>query len=77
MKDENLIVKPGYAIDCEGNDILVCEPFEMELPDKDKKEVYIGLKYHEFETEPTPQITPEDTDEDSTQFSRIQESFEL
>ena len=78
LKDESLIVEAGYALDCEGNDIVICEPFEMDLPDKDKKEVFVGLKYHEVETEPVPQIKmPEHTEEDSTLYSRIQESFEI
>jgi len=78
LKDERLIVKPGYALDCVGNDIIVCELVEMDLPDKDKREVFVGLKYHEIETEPAPHFkVTEDTEEDSTQFSRIQESFKI
>lgn len=71
-----VLVTPGMAIDCEGNEIIVAEPQELSLPlPKDAgATVYLSLRYVEKETDPVPAAGSADGDT-TVQHSRIEETF--
>jgi len=66
-------INPGYALDCEGNEIIISEPIELDLPEM--KEIYILLGHTERMTEPIP--TAGDAHENHIQYNRIEEGFEF
>lgn len=85
-----IIITPGMALDCEGNEILVCEDFEVNLkqedicPDKSdpcpKKEMdckyYIAIKYNEASTDTVPvYATGGGCEEKVCNYSRTREGF--
>lgn len=70
--DNNVRVDPGLAVDCHGEEIVVCEPTEVALTEKDGVK-YLTICYIERETDPVPVPGSEET----IQNSRIEEVFEL
>ena len=70
-----LIVNPGLALDCAGNEIYLPGPFSGPLPDKDGL-YFLQLLYTETESAPVPDLYSE-TEASGTAFSRIVEGFEL
>ena len=67
-------VGPGIAIDCAGNELLLCSPRELAAPRK-ASEFYVVLEYHETVINSVP-VAPGTTDAMIIN-SRIQESFRL
>ena len=67
-------VAPGIAIDCAGNELLLCSPRELAAPRK-AGEFYVVLEYHETKINSVP-VAPDSTDSMIVN-SRIQESFRL
>lgn len=52
-----LIVKPGLAIDCEGNEILLVAPRVESLPESNSgMSVYLAIHYRELPRNPIPQL---------------------
>lgn len=51
-----LQVAPGFAIDCWGNEIEICEPSNWPLP-KSRKPCYLTLVAIERETDPVPALS--------------------
>jgi hypothetical protein len=68
---DSVVVQPGLALDCRGEEISICEPVELAFPEEGEK-AYIFLSYAEKMTDPVPPAAGEDL-----QFSRIEESFKL
>jgi len=74
-KKRTLRVSPGFALDCAGNEIAVCEAVELQEP-KDGAELYVVLSYQEVETDPVP-LTGSGTTAAEMQNSRIEEGYEV
>lgn len=86
---ETLVVEPGMAIDCCGNEIIICDkqPVEFEEykaaseyvrqhPEEEKKFV-LCLEYYECKTEPV-EIPPEVCDKQNrTEYNRVREGAKL
>ena len=66
-------IHPGYALDCAGNEIIIPESVELNLPEM--KDVYILLHHSERMAEPIP--TTGTCQEDHIQYNRIEEGFEI
>lgn len=74
QRRDSLIVAPGLALDCEGNEILVPEPVSYDLPDLDSgTESYLTISYLEQATHPIP--VPDD--DKLCEHALITESFKL
>lgn len=71
----SMIVKPGLALDCGGNEIYLPQPFKGPIPDKDGI-YYLHLLYKETKTAPVPGLYSE-MDSDETAYSKIVEGFDL
>ena len=85
-RDRFVVVEPGSAIDCCGNEILVTERTRVELADiisipagdDDAHEVRLCLCYRECPTEPVPVLYDEcGCDDDRCLPNRILESFDI
>ncbi|MBW2662857.1 MAG: hypothetical protein JRD93_12905 [Deltaproteobacteria bacterium] len=78
----NIIIEGGLALDCFGNEILVCEEQTVDLTVKPcattaaYEALYVVIKYDERGTKPEPVYAPGGSCEEKTcNFSRIQEGF--
>ena len=67
-----LVIHPGLALNCKGEEVVVPQPVEMPLP-ASRRCVYLALHYAERETDPLPVVG---TEEMMTN-SRIEETYEL
>lgn len=85
-----IFIEPGFALDCEGNEIIVCNPYLVPIDEKIDQltnsceplnpctKLLIAIKYCECKSEPQPQYATECGDEDQqVQFSRIREGFSV
>lgn len=53
----NVVISPGLALDCRGNEIVVPEPLEQGLPGPDMgSTVFLSISYIEKETDPVPAV---------------------
>ena len=73
LVDNRVQINPGYALDCEGNEIIISETVELNPPEM--KEIYILLGHTEHKTEPTPTIG--DSPGNHIEYNRIEEGFEI
>ncbi len=80
---EMVVLKPGIALDCHGNEIVVTRDVEINLASKDDeipgegKTVYICVKYLECDVEPVPVLVSECSCDDTASKSSIKrETFE-
>jgi hypothetical protein len=72
-----VVVQPGLAIDCAGNEIYVDAPVKMTIPQAGRVQ-FVVLQYQEAKAFPVPAISAEtDTPEEEMAFSRIVEGFQL
>lgn len=69
----SVTIAAGLALDCEGNEILIEEPFKLPLPASAGETIFLTLRYAEHATGPIPTTNPSCDSE----FSRIQETFEV
>jgi len=77
VKDNRILIDFGLALDCFGNEIVLCEPIEKDLP-IDKSNLYVFLHYRECPSEPIPvPTTPATSSENNQTYSRIKESFDI
>ena len=67
---DSVVVQPGLALDCRGEEISIRDPVESAFPQAGEK-AYILLSYAEKITDPVPGA------EEDLQFSRIEESFRV
>jgi hypothetical protein len=65
-------VNPGIAYSCTGDEIIVSDPVKLILSNAESV-LYVVAHYSEKETDPVP--VP--GDEETIQYSRIEESFEI
>lgn len=67
-----VLILPGLAIDCEGNEIVVAEPLGLSLPVADDAggTIFLSVRYAERETEALPAVLP---DCSNREYSRIEE----
>lgn len=72
-----IVVEPGVAIDCAGNEIHVCAPCELKIEDNLGAR-FVALEYFETEVSPVPGTSGSAAPaaEDTT-FSRIREGFRI
>lgn len=75
FRRNNVYIEPGMALDCQGNELVLCDPVKVSLPSR-KMRFFLTVSYSEIEMNPVPVFTS-GCDSDSTEPSRIQESFEL
>lgn len=69
---KTVVVSPGLAIDCAGNEIVV--EAEERLPiTASAHRLYVVIRYQEIPVDPEPRIAGK-LDESATEFSRILES---
>lgn len=80
---EMVVLKPGIALDCYGNEIIVPGEVEINLASKDEnipeggKTVYVCIKYLECDVEPVPVLVSECSCDDTASKSSIKrETFE-
>jgi len=78
-----VVLKPGIALDCYGNEIVVTSDIEINLASKDEKipeegkTVYVCIKYLECNVEPVPVLVSECSCDDTASKSSIKrETFE-
>ena len=65
-------VAPGIAIDCAGNELLLCSPQELAAPRK-AGEFFIVLEYRETEVNPVPSAGTTGSTDPAINNSRVQE----
>ena len=54
-----VVIAPGLAIDCQGNEIVVPEPLEQSFPSTELgSTVFLSISYIEKETDPVPSPSP-------------------
>jgi len=72
-----IVVEPGVAIDCAGNEILVCSQARLKIPRKSNA-FFVVLQYTETGTSPVPMVSSlaSATDEELV-FTRIREGFNI
>ena len=68
-----IVVLPGYAFDCVGDEILVEDKVELHLP-VDQRETYLTLRYVERARDRVPVVL---NDKEKFENSRIEEGYEL
>jgi hypothetical protein len=72
-----IMVEPGVAIDCAGNEIHVGAPVKMAIPQAARVQ-FVVLQYEETKTSPVPVVSAEaGTPEEEMAFSRIVEGYHL
>lgn len=71
-----LVVTPGVAIDCAGNEIHVMTPITL-TPKTISATQFIALRYSESLTAPIPTMASGSLDGDTTMYSRVREGFRL
>lgn len=67
-----IVVEPGVAIDCAGNEIHVCAQLRFKIP-KNLDVLFVTLQYTETETSPIPNALGSASEE--LTFTRIREGF--
>ncbi|MCM3871603.1 MAG: hypothetical protein ND895_13040 [Pyrinomonadaceae bacterium] len=66
-----VVISTGLAIDCQGNEIVVPEPLELELPGRDLgSTLFLSISYIERETDPVPSPSPDCSEMEN---SRVEE----
>ncbi len=77
LLNDSVIVQPGLALDCAGNEILLPVKQAVGLPAV-ARQLYVVVSYLEYGDAMVPVVgAPPDTGEETMQPSRIFESFEL
>ena len=67
-----VVISPGLAIDCQGNEIVVPEPLEQALPNPDVDgTLFLSISYIEKETDAVPAVVPNSS---MMENSRVEES---
>lgn len=66
-----ITITPGLAIDCQGNEILVEEPFRHSLPEPAGETLFLAIRYAEHATHPVSCVQPNC----DLEHSRIEETF--
>src|SRR5215218_2342120 len=90
--DKYVLLEPGLALDCRGNEILVPEQVQIDIHHQveaaqegenaatftDGQELFIHLAYRECDTEKTPALLDDcGCGDGATEFSRTREGFEV
>ncbi len=76
VQGTTVVVDPGVAIDCEGNDIILTRQVEQELP-PDGKRLFVLVEYCEIETGAVPTLPEPFPDDGDHTYSRIREGCEV
>ena len=72
-----IVVEPGLAIDCAGNEIQVCAKSRFKIP-RNGEVHFIVLGYAETETAPIPNaLSPAPVIAEELSFTRIREGFRI
>lgn len=57
----SVVVEPGVALDCEGNELVIEAPLPLPLPSiADCRTMYLNVRYVEHHVDPTPTTTEAD-----------------
>lgn len=70
--DDEVLIEPGMAIDCAGNEIFLEERETRTLP-AGAGGLYVVVEYSESEVDPVPIAGIDNADRESTAYSRIAE----
>ena len=77
IRNKEILVEPGYAIDCAGNEIVLNERLKCDLP-AGKIEFWVSIRYDEKRINPIQSGTVSDASSDQAKlFNRIQEDFQI
>lgn len=71
-----LTVQPGYAIDCQGRDIVVPQTIKLDLP-TGKAPIFVTLQYIETRLCQVPILSYAEETSERLEYSRIKEEFKL
>lgn len=72
--DESTVtVSPGVAIDCAGNEIILDDPVDLDLPEKSKERHFVVVEYSETTCDPVPALDAEAGN--ALEDSRIEEEY--
>lgn len=71
-----IIIEPGIAIDCAGNDIHVCTRLRYKIPKKLRMH-FVVLEYAETAISPVPIVSEAPGVAEEVFFARIQEGFRV
>ena len=75
--NHSVVINPGLALDCEGNEIAVYNVIERALP-QDKSSLYVVVEYHECKSESVPVFLDDcNSPADNLNSSRIRESYKI
>ena len=87
---EKIFIEPGFALDCAGNEIVVCYPHLVPLDEKIEElcqgckplekdtKLFIAIEYCEWKSEPQPQYTSQCAeDELHPEMSRFCEGYSI
>lgn len=73
QRRNQLVITPGLALDCQGNEILVAEPVELTLPETlSATSIFLCIRYSEREAKPA---STKETSQGSWERSRVADSF--
>ncbi len=75
LRRNSVYIDPGMALDCCGNQIVVCEPVKIDLPSR-KRNFYLTISYKEEKWGRIP-IAPSDRYSEGYEASRVLETFKL
>lgn len=75
VTSSEILVDPGVAIDCAGNEIYVCSPLRVNIP-TNSDVCFVVLQYAESETSPIPiSIIPAPASSEELIFTRIKDGY--
>lgn len=77
IRKEKIIVSPGVAVDCQGNEIVLESRVVLELPPA-QRQFYVTAVYTETLVNPIPTLTPgSPSPEEQLQYSMVQEGCQI
>ena len=71
-----IVIEPGIAIDCAGNEIHVCAQLRLKIL-QNLAVYFVVLQYAETGSSPTPNVSGAHTDGEELVFARIREGFHV
>lgn len=72
---QQIVVHPGAALDCQGNELVFAESLLCQLPETGKR-VYVCLMYAEWLADPVPRLEPSSEGEDMF-YTRVVEGVQV
>ena len=77
VQDATVVVEPGVAIDCTGNEIFLAEKMQCPIP-KDIEECFVTVQFIETLVDLVPTISsPAEVSDSDQAYSRIEEGCQI